>query len=89
MIQFVIAVALFVESSHRIMSTARTTLRELIATDIREHYPQNVDKVDAVVDRLLEMPQLQSDDNVIQFINSYRRAVERRNSGILGQASSS
>ena len=60
------------------MSTARTTLRELITTDIREHQPQNADKVDAIIDRLLEMPQMQSDDNVIHFINSYRRAIERR-----------
>lgn len=64
------------------MSTARTTLRELITADIRAHHPQNADKVDAVINRLLEMPQMQSDDNVIQFINSYRRAIERR-SGIV------
>lgn len=58
------------------MSQAR--LRELIAADIREHYPDNADKADAIIDKLLELPQMQSDDNVIAFINSYRRAVEKR-----------
>lgn len=60
------------------MSTARIRLRELITADIREHRPQDSDKADFIVDRLLEMPTLQSDDNVIAFINSYRRAIERR-----------
>lgn len=63
------------------MSIARTTLRELIVNDIREHRPDDSDKAEFIVDRLLEMQQLQADDAVIQFINSYRRAVERRDSG--------
>jgi len=62
------------------MSNARAQLREIIIADIREHHPDNADKADAIVNRLLDMPQMQSDDNVIQFINSYRRAIERRNS---------
>lgn len=60
------------------MSGPRARLRELVIADINEHHPENADKAQAIVDRLLEMPQMQSDDNVIQFINSYRRAVERR-----------
>jgi hypothetical protein len=63
------------------MSTARTQLRELIVADINEHHPDNTDKAHAIVDRLLGMPQMKSDDSVIQFINSYRRAMERRDSG--------
>ncbi|HTG95718.1 MAG TPA: hypothetical protein VL866_24160 [Pyrinomonadaceae bacterium] len=63
------------------MSTARIQLRELIVADINEHHPDNADKAQAIVDQLLNMPQMESDDSVIRFINSYRRAVERRDSG--------
>lgn len=60
------------------MSGPRARLRELIIADIRTHRPHDLDKAESIVDRLLEMPQMQSDDNVIMFINSYRRVVERR-----------
>ena len=64
------------------MSNARIQLHDLIIADIREHRPEDSDKAEAIVKRLLAMPQLQSDDNVILFINSYQRAIERRDSGI-------
>jgi len=60
------------------MSTARAQLREMIVADIRKHRPDDYDKAEFIVDRLLEMRQLQSDDSVIQFINAYRRAMEKR-----------
>jgi len=63
------------------MSNARTQLREIVVADINEHHPDNADKAHAIVDRLLDMPQMQSDDSVIMFIRAYRRAMERRDGG--------
>lgn len=60
------------------MSNALARLREMVVTDVSQHYPENADKADAIVDRLLELPQMHSDDNIIAFTNSYRRAVEKR-----------
>ena len=62
------------------MSNARAQLREMIVADINEHHPDNADKAHAIVDRLLAMPQMESDDSVIMFIHAYRRAIERRDS---------
>lgn len=64
------------------MSNARSQLRELVVTDINRLYPDNTDKADAIINRLLDMPTMQSDDNVIKFINAYKRAVEKRDNGV-------
>lgn len=64
------------------MSVVHQQLRELVVSDIRQRYPHNSDKADAIVDRLLEMQQMQSDDSIIAFINSYRCAVEKRDNGL-------
>lgn len=61
------------------MSGATIQLRELVVSDIKQTYPEKAELAEQVVDRLLELPQMQSDDNVISFINSYRRAMEKRN----------
>lgn len=71
------------------MSNARVQLRELVTADIVQRYPENTDKTEAIINRLLDMPAMQSDDNVIKFIDSYRRAVEKRDNGLLGQTGSS
>lgn len=60
------------------MSGARQQLREMIIADIQQHRPEQLPIADQIIDRLLAMEQLQSDDNVIAFINSYRRALEKR-----------
>lgn len=60
------------------MSDVRSRLRELVVADINQRYPNNADKAHAIVDRLLRMPQLESDESVIVFIDTYQRAIRER-----------
>lgn len=52
-------------------------LREIVVADVCERHHYSPEQANAIVDCLLEMPQM-TDDNLILFINAYRRALERR-----------
>ena len=61
---------------------SRAELRQMIIDDIKQHRPEDAHIADQIVDHLLAMPILQSDDNVAQFIDKYRQAVKERDGNV-------
>lgn len=63
---------------------SREDLRRLIVEDIKTAHPQNADRAEQIVDHLLSFDFMQDEGMMAQFIESYRKAMIKRdtNNGI-------
>lgn len=59
---------------------SREDLRQLVINDIKLAHPQNADKAEAIVDHLLAFDFMQDEGTMAQFMDSYRKAIAKRDS---------
>lgn len=51
--------------------------KSIIIAEMKRHRPQDVDKVEEIVDHLFTMPQMKTEDDARVFLEKYREAISK------------